>query len=222
MTLKDPLDRQISEADRKVIQPALTAGQRERWQREAMGLRLSKSMVLREYAVDLDQLPQEFDVTPPAALEKLFRGIAIFFLVMTGIPFILVVGLNEPDTPWWVYPAIAFLPLVSIVTIVFCTKRIRRQRHLRFESDGVRVRQHGLGGPREWHARYAEFSGLVSQQKKIDTRYAQRDFHIIMLIHPEPGKNVPLLVDTGSGFASTYLSHYSERLSLPILEGGSS
>lgn len=218
MSLKDPLDRQIADADWKAAGPHFTDQQRQRWQREALGLRLSKSMMLREYAVDLDRLPQEFDVSPPVALERLFRGLAIFFLVMTGIPLIIIVGLNEPGMPWWAYPAMAFMPVVCIATIVICTKRIWRQRQLRFEADGVRVRQHGPGGAREWHTPYAAFSALTLLTETVDTRYAKRDFHIVMLMHPDPDKCVAIAVDTGSGFARAYLDDYARRLRLPIID----
>ena len=189
MSQPDPIDRHILEADWKAKQKHLSQWERERWQREALGLRLSKSMMLQRFAVDLDRLPVEIDITPPAALERYFRGIAVFFLVMTGIPLTIVVGLNEPDAPWWLNPAMAFMPAVCIATIVFCTRRIWRQRHVRFETEGVHVRQHRLGGVNEWHALYDAFVGLLLELKTVNTRYAERKFSVILLVHPDPGTN---------------------------------
>ncbi len=218
MSQPDPLDRQILEADWTAEQEHLSEWERERWQREALGLRLSKSMMLRQFAVDLDRLPVDIDVTPPAALERFFRGIAIVFLVLTGIPLIILVGLNEPDAPLWGYPAMAFMPVVCIATMVFCTRRIWRQRHVRFETEGVRVRQHRFGGVSEWHAPYDAFTGLLLKRKTIDTRYAERTFQVILLVHPDPRKSVPLLITTNAGKANDRLNQYSARLQLPILE----
>ena len=214
----DPLDKEILEADWQSQKKHTSQWQRERWQREALGLRLSKSMMLRQFAVDFDRLPYDVDVTPPAALSRFFRFLAVFFLVISGIPLIIMIGLNDPEMPFWGYLAMAILPGVCIATIVICTRNIWRQRNVRFDADGVFVRQHGLGGAKEWQASYETFTSVALERKIIDTRYAERAFYLVLLMHTDPGKNVPMMITTNLATAEKGLHYYAQRVNLPIVE----
>ncbi len=218
MTQQDPIDRRIFEADWNAKSTTASKFQKERWQREALGLRLTKSMRLRTFELDLENLPQVVDLTPSPALPRIFRILAIFFFVMTGIPFFGMIGLQAPDMPLWAYLLLAIGPVACATTIIVCTRLIRRRKQVQFGKTGVHVRQRGFGAVREWEQPYETFAGLTTAQEVLDTRYAKLTYSLIILVHPDSTKNVPILISDGDPPPPQRLYSHAVEWGLPILD----
>lgn len=215
MSGDEATDRRMRRAARMAVNPALNDAARQRHQRELMGLRLSQSMWLRPMALDLDALPAEYDLSPPAGLAKLFFFLALFFLFMTGLPFLIMLGI--PDTPWWVHPVLAVGPGLSLAALVVCWRLMRRRRRVRFEQDGVSVQQRGLPGEAAWREDYRRFRGVGLDAETVDTRYARKTFHIVRLVHGEPEKSLPLLITADDEPPVEMLERYARELNLRVL-----
>ncbi|MDP6953127.1 MAG: hypothetical protein QGF53_10280 [Alphaproteobacteria bacterium] len=192
--------------------------QRAAYHRQALGRGLSRGMWLRPFAVDFDALPQDIDLSPPAALASIFFILGPFFFVMTGIPFLILAG--DPELPLWGKALAAFGPLLSLAGAIVAFRRKRHRRTARFAEDGVTVAQRGYGDS-TWQAAYNDFRGLSLHERILDTRYDRRVFHVLMLVHGDPDRSIPLRIDADEPPPEDVVAAYVRHTGLGILEPGS-
>jgi hypothetical protein len=212
-------DAKIQASLRQATQPVLSDSMRQMYLREAAGFALSKGMWLRPFAVNVDALPQDVDLTAPKMLAKVFLGLALFFLVMTGIPLLILT--QEPEMPWWGFALVAAMPLICLIVIVACIRAIRQRRTATFNSDHVEVNTRGLGvGAAQWRETYGTFRGVGVSEQIIDTRYDKKTFQIVQLLHDEPEKSVPLMIAEGDAPLIEECHAYANRLGLRVVSSG--
>lgn len=185
---------------------------------ETVGTRLSKCLGFRSFAVDPSRLPQEVDATAPRPLARLGSLIAVWFLVLTGIPFLIIVILHQEGTPWWVYPLLAVLPTTCSVALVTCRIRLRQSLVIHFDEDGVRVTEKGIRKTRSWSSPYADFRGLALRHALPEGRPDGGKFHVVELIHGNSENHVPLMVTQDPSDAERGMKRYSDQFGLPVLE----
>ena len=208
-------DRKFKRALEQASRPHQSDLQRQTHMRQAAGLALSKRMWLRPFAVDLADLPQDIDLTAPKALAKLFLGLAVFFFVMTGIPFLIL--LQEPEMPWWGVCLAALFPTLCLAIIIFCFRAISDRRFAHFESNRVTVTDRRLFGGSEWTEHYSNFDGVTVRDVTIDTRYDRATFQIVELVHGDPEKSVPLAISNAETPPHAQCAAFAEALGLSVI-----
>lgn len=208
-------DRKIRHAVGQAARPHLTDVQRQRHLRDAAGLALSRGMWLSPFAVDFNALPQEIDLTAPNALARLFFYLALFFLVMTAIPFLILAG--SDGIPWWGVVLAATPPLASAAAMIACGRVMARRRRARFEDDRVTVRLRGLSGSTEWSEPYSAFRGIQPRTQTIDTRYDRKTFQLVELVHDDPEKSVALMIAEGDQPLHDACASFAARLGLAVM-----
>ena len=210
----DPIDERIQDTHDR-IGYARSAWEKTRWERELTGLRLSKAMALPQFFVDLDRLPRVVMLRKRAGLASFFLYVALFFFVITGIPWLIIVGLNEPDTPLYAYTLVSVGPLVSGAAIIWCVARARYERQYRFDEGGVAIERRSLLRSDSAYLRYPEFSGIVLRESNLNTRYHQRTYYIVELMHDHDP--APLHIGTNLDRAQQAHADYARRLQLVAL-----
>ncbi len=156
-------------------------------------------------------------MTSPAGLARFFFPIGIFFLVMTGIPAIIIFGLHEPGTPWYVYLGMAFGPTIALSATIWTQLIIRRERIANYDIEGVTLSQKGIRFRRKWWVPYGSYSGVALREQVIDTRYDSTTFQVVELVHKQPANNAMLFVGRDRSAAHEALKIYAERLGLSVI-----
>ena len=165
---------------------------------------------------DPRRLPMELDYAP----SKLQAGAILLFsggLVLMLGPHALMIW-SVGYAPLSAKIGMSIMPLLGLSGLLHALLRLFERKRVRIKSTMVEGRHTSIFGVRQWREPITRYTGVQHHTRTVKRgRYGTVTLQIIELIHPEPGKSLPLMVKEALQLAPTEIERYARALGRPVL-----
>ena len=159
-----------------------------------------------------DRLPYRINLLPSRAATLIFL---VFGCVWTGITLSYLVAVAPGSAAALLF--VALFPLVGLGLVGWSLCTLLSKREAVFGRDGVEVFARSPFGAESWRQDYSAFKGVLHREHRVKRKSGSTTYQIIELLHEDPDRTLPLLVEASRKMPREAWERYAKWLDLPAL-----
>ncbi len=140
----------------------------------------------------------------------------VFGAIWLAVTLPSLAGIDLSFAPALIF--VALFPLIGIGMIAWSLYTLLSKREAIFGRDGVEVVGRSPFGREKWWQAYSGFKGVLHREHTVSRKNSTTTYQIIELLHDEPDKTLPLLVEASKAMPRDAWERYAKWLDLPALE----
>lgn len=165
------------------------------------------------HRVTPDRLPDRVNLKPPRWATMIF---AVFGAVWTAFSLPLVAQIGSGPSAALIFAAL--FPVIGLGMIAWSLYTLLSKREALFGRDGVEVVGRTPVAREKWWQPYSSYKGVLHREHVVNRKNGSTTYQIVELLHDEPGKTLPLLVEASRKMPREAWERYAKWLDLPALE----